>query len=78
MKNVRIVILVAGILVAGIAFNTVAQTPTYALKEKPRKEVKAYVKHKHKMKDHKHKVKPNIKAKAHKAHKAKSHKTDFD
>jgi hypothetical protein len=52
MKNLRAIILIAGILVAGIAFNTVAQTSD---KMKPANEQREFkqAKHKHKNKDYK-------------------------
>jgi hypothetical protein len=66
MKTFRAIILIAGILVAGIAFNTVAKTnpvnekradaanETHFNKDK---------KHQHKVKEHKMEVKPDAKHK---------------
>jgi hypothetical protein len=74
--NFRTVVIIAGILVAGIAFNTVAQTPERNMsKWSDNVTLSSPSGDKHKMKAHKVKVKPSVKQKhLHAKHKAKAHK----
>jgi hypothetical protein len=71
MKTFKTALLITGILVAGLAFNSVAQTTE---KGAPLEELYSYKhdKHKHKAKSDKHKAKVNPHAKHNKIHKNKS------
>jgi hypothetical protein len=69
MKTFKTALLITGILVAGLAFNSVAQTTE---KEAPLEEVYSYKHDKHKHKSGKHKAKAKPHAKHNKIHKNKS------